>query len=202
MSEDKSAKDLRHEQFLKDIRALKSQPSGRGLNAALKRAAGKSFADSRGTAAVERLIQRAYPGSEAEREVLYLVATLIPLTKADGTQTIAQALRSIEPDASKPAFGTLERRFMTLTDAEFEDGDPTIGPGELGFRLAQTVRLLESKGKSIHWMRLLNDLLMWTHERKYSQKKWIKEFYRAAGETPEAHAESQVNLPEQPALDL
>ena len=60
-----------------------------------------------------------------------------------------------------------ERRFVALLDADAE---------QLPHRLRQAIALL--KDETIDFGVLLNDLLYWHAQRKPSQLKWARDFYR------------------------
>lgn len=71
---------------------------------------------------------------------------------------------------------SIEHRFIALLDADEE---------QLPHRLRQMVALLQGERIHIHWVQLLKDLLAWTHDRRYVQQRWAREFYRVSMEASE-----------------
>ncbi len=103
------------------------------------------------------------------REVHYLVAGLwAQQGKGEGEarpETLAKACSCYCFENEKQA--SFERRFIALLDAD-ED--------QLAYRLRQMTALL--KDYPLDFSSLLNDLIFWSHEKKWVQNKWAKEFYR------------------------
>lgn len=149
----------------------------KGRLALLRRNAGEPLKDARGITWMYDLLndfQRDYGD-----ETLFLTATLLALDRPylNGAQprpgSFGQTMSVLKSQAGANV-ESLERRFAILLDADFE---PSDGSGELPFRLRQTVKLVVSKGVSIDWPRLLNDLRQWNNDRKTIQKQWAKDFY-------------------------
>ncbi len=79
-----------------------------------------------------------------------------------------------------------ERRFIALLDAD---------PEQLPHRLRQMVMLL--KEQTLDFGALLDDLLWWQDERKCTQNKWARQFYRALNPIPDLEQEAETE--EEPA---
>ena len=63
---------------------------------------------------------------------------------------------------------SLEKRFVGLLNSNEED---------LPNHLRQIISLLKSKEIPINWLRLLKDTQGWSHDEKYVQRNWAKEFW-------------------------
>ena len=165
-------------EFVDQIRSLKERDRGR--LAVLKRNAGNTISEAHGVAWIYGLIAR--QDRAAPDETLFLVASLLASDKAalDGNQFrgnfgLTLGLLKSRPDVSDAA---IDRRFAILLDAEF---DPSVGGGELPFRLRQMVKLISSKGSIyIDWPQLITDLRSWDHASKFVQKRWAKSYYAPA----------------------
>lgn len=70
--------------------------------------------------------------------------------------------------------GSLERRFITLLDADDE---------QLANRLRQMVALLRSDDIPLNYAKLLNDLRYWRSPRRLSQQRWARDYYRTTSPT-------------------
>lgn len=155
---------------------------GRGSLAVLRRNAGRSLAESRGAVA---LFYRMLPMRLGPREEIYfLVATLFPwndLPSLGGNLGHSMALLR-----SKTGSEALDRRMTVLLDADFDDSPSgALQPGELGFRLRQTVKLLASHDIGVDWRRLLEDLLSWSHPERWVQKNWARAYFGRTAEDDE-----------------
>jgi CRISPR type I-E-associated protein CasB/Cse2 len=135
-----------------------------GERARLKRNAGMTLAEARGTLGI---FWKALPPSvtPADEDTYYLVATLYPLADAGGTGNLGAALsRAHTSDNGKG----LDRRMQILLDAEGT---------QLAFRLRQAIRFLASNRLRVNWPVLLEDLLRWTHPARYVQRDWAHAYY-------------------------
>lgn len=142
--------------------------------ARLRRNAGRSMGESRGAMA---LFYRLLPERLGWREEIYfLVATLFPWNARSGGQgnfgTSMLRLRRRTGNES------IDRRMEILLDADFDvsaGGRPR--PGELGFRLRQSVKLLAAHDIPISWRQLAKDLNRWSHPDRWVQRDWAREYF-------------------------
>lgn len=127
---------------------------------------------------------------EYERRWFYLHAGLFALYAQGGGpaeiegQGANQRARSLgggvaELYAKREQSPSIEHRFIALLDAD-ED--------QLPHRLRQMVALLQGEETRIHWVQLLKDLLAWSHDHRYVQQRWAREFYRSSVESGEPAA--------------
>lgn len=102
------------------------------------------------------------------REMHYLVAGLWAAQWRDGQGGQPVPLGKACAEYCKSSHSTsAERRFITLLDADTD---------QLPYRLRQMVALL--KEQSIDFEGLLQGLIYWTDDRKYTQNAWARDFYR------------------------
>jgi CRISPR system Cascade subunit CasB len=76
-----------------------------------------------------------------------------------------------------------ERRFISLLDAD-ED--------QLPHRLRQTVALL--KEQPIDFRALLNGVLRWNDDRKFTQIRWARDFYQGGDDQEETPPTSTIGV--------
>lgn len=154
----------------------------KGCLAILRRNAGNSLAEARGTAWFHGLLGRF--SNQWNDEAYFMIATLFASDKdaIDGKNkfkgNFGATLRALRnKNANSPSDPSpLDRRFNTLLDADF---DPANG-GELAFRLRQmTKRIVAEKDPSvrINWPQLLHDVKFWSGEKKHTQKSWARSYY-------------------------
>lgn len=146
-----------------------------GELAILRRNAGLSLAESRGALGI---FYRLLPVNTGYTEEIYfLVATLYPHnTKSIEGENLGGALAKLKAIDGSEA---LDRRVAILLDSGFERGSNRLRPGELGFRLRQTIKLLASKEIGVDWQCLLQDLLRWDHPDRWVQKQWARAYFGA-----------------------
>lgn len=134
-----------------------------------------------------------YVAHECERWCFYLHAGLFALFAAGDAITEGkgqdenQRAPSLggavaELHARRDRSPSIEHRFIALLDADEE---------QLPHRLRQMVALLQGEGIRIYWVQLLKDLLAWTHDRRYVQQRWAREFYRSSVDVGEPVAEKE-----------
>ena len=66
---------------------------------------------------------------------------------------------------------SIAKRMIALLDSYFDESD------DLSYRLRQCVKLATSHQVGVDWLQLLKDLIYWTHEDKFIQKTWARDFY-------------------------
>lgn len=175
MTEDKLARPCA---FLEDVKKLDP-----GERAALRRAAGEMLADSRGVLWMYRLLQRHTRDEYDNFERYFFTATLLALDK-DAVKASAFNETNADLGASLAKLGqkfsqeAVERRVNVLLDSRFDSG-------EMGFRMPQMIKMLTAADISIHWPKLLSDLLSWDHPEKYVQKRWAAHFFAPSGDANE-----------------
>jgi len=76
-------------------------------------------------------------------------------------------------DPARPPSISIHERFRTLLDAELE----LDGTGELAYRLRGLVRMLVAEDIPIDVIQLAHDLRGWRAESRYVQERWAKAFY-------------------------
>lgn len=120
------------------------------------------------------------------REVFYLVAGLWAAhwreSRAGESIPIGKACAKHQ-DASRSI--STERRFITLLDSDRD---------QLPQRLRQMIALL--KEYSIDFDVLLNGLLYWHEDRKVTQNKWARDFYRNLNHKTEVENNTEKELVE------
>lgn len=154
----------------------------RGSLAVLRRNAGRSLGESRGAVG---LFYRMLPMRLGPREEIYfLVATLFPWN--DHPSPNGNMGHSMVLLRSKTGSEALDRRMTVLLDADFAySPGGALRPGELGFRLRQTVKLLAGHDVGVDWRKLLEDLLSWSHPERWVQKNWARAYFGRTAEDDE-----------------
>lgn len=163
-------------QFMRGLSGLDA-----GGLAVLRRSAGQTLAESRGSYSVffPLLPQDiTYPRTQ---EYYFLTATLYALTtrgsderRSDGGLSLGLALNGMRWEQLMATGAgpndkiSLDRRVAALLDADAE---------QLAFRLRQIVRLIHSHERALDWARLLRDLLSWEHPDHFVQRRWAREYY-------------------------
>lgn len=181
--------------FIRYLYSLKHEDSG--ALAALRRACGQRFADSRGCQ---------YFASISMRPADFLTATLVAQystaqiqsgkhhTKYENYGSIGAAwarfCRKRDPEQDPDYFyqrrqeslvtgqnlprpPSIHERFRTLLDAELEPD----GSGELAYRLRGLMRMLVAEDIPIDIIQLAQDLRGWRSVNRYVQARWAKAFY-------------------------
>lgn len=133
----------------------------------LKRNAGCTLAEARGAMA---LFYRLLPAgvSSFQEETYFMVATLYPLAEEGGAGNLGSALREAQSEKNQKG---IDRRIEVLLDAD---------PGQLPFRLRQTIHFLQSNRVKVNWTGLLQDLLNWNHPDRFVQQNWARSYYAVA----------------------
>lgn len=157
------------ERFITTLKEL-----DRGDLAVLRRNAGMSMSESRGALGLFYSLLPANLGPS--EEIYFLVATLFPWNQREGGE--GDFGRSMAIVRSRGASESLDRRMTILLDADFDWVDHTrFRPGELGFRLRQSVKLMASKEVAVDWQTLLRHLLQWSNPEKWVQKEWARSYF-------------------------
>jgi len=107
------------------------------------------------------------------RKMCYLVAGLYAShpRNTSAEHSFGKAMQQL---TARRESGSLERRFITLLDADDE---------QLANRLRQMVGLLRSDDIAINYALLLRDLGYWRSPRRLSQQRWARDFYRTTSTT-------------------
>jgi CRISPR system Cascade subunit CasB len=122
-----------------------------------------------------------YVAHDSDRHSLYLLAGLYALYEqgnAPGStpeaveQETGASLGSAVAElyARRDKSTSIEARFIALLDADLD---------QLAYRLRHMIALLKAEQIALDWPQLLRDLLSWSHERRFVQQRWAREFYRA-----------------------
>lgn len=103
-----------------------------------------------------------------QRKMCYLVAGLYAShpRHISAEHSFGKAMQQL---TARRESGSLERRFITLLDADDE---------QLANRLRQMVALLRSDDIPLNYAKLLSDLFYWRSHRRLSQQRWARDFYR------------------------
>lgn len=114
---------------------------------------------------VERFLED-NDGSQ-RREMHYLVAGLWAMhwrEEFDNKLPIGKAVALYQ---NKSGSTSTEKRFISLLDSDQD---------QLPYRLRQMISLL--KDIPIDFEKLLKDLLYWNHEKRLTQNRWARDFYK------------------------
>ena len=168
------------------VRGLSDLDAG-GL-AVLRRSAGQSLSESRGSYSVFFPLLPQSITRPTAQEAFFLVATLYGLTtrgsderRADGGLSLGLALNALRREQLAAISAgpndkiSLDRRVAALLEADAE---------QLPFRLRQIVRLAHSRQQVLDWGRLLRDLLSWNHPDRFVQRRWAREYYLGTSVEP------------------
>ncbi len=111
-----------------------------------------------------------------EEANLYLIAALFalhPVSAAKGN--MGTHLLSYTQEVGADA--ATSRRFVQLLNLRRETLDSP---------LRQHISMLKSKDISVNWHQLLYDLNGWSHDARYVQKKWAREFWHSSNKQPKS----------------
>lgn len=162
----KSEKIPLYQEFIENLKKIKKV--SRGDLAKLKRACGYKIAESRNALGI---FYRYLPSKlvrDYNEEIYFLVATLYGLNDYPYTGSFGKSMQEVYRKAGSES---IAKRMIALLDSDFEESD------ELSYRLRQCVKLAASHQVGIDWLQLLKDLIYWTHEDKFVQKNWARDFY-------------------------
>ena len=157
------------ERFVEYLLGLEERKD-RGPLAALRRGLGQLP----GTAPeMHRYVVRWSNGepSRWREDVYYIVAALFALHPVhwSGEDAKPRNLGASFARLERGSGDAVERRFTALLNVHVED---------VHVHLRHAVSLLKSKGISIDWVRLLDDLKYWGHEDRFVQRNWARAFWR------------------------
>lgn len=168
------------ERFVEYLEGLRED---RGAMAALRRTLAfdpGELGDTRAYRYVEPFVQ----DEEGWRwQAYYLVAGLYALHPDGEKLSLAEALSQVWHEEDRPR--SLEERFLALLDADSD---------QLPDRLRRVVSYLKAKRKGVNYQRLLEDLLGWFNPGRRVQRRWAREFYRAAQIAPAESEEMQEEV--------
>ena len=135
-----------------------------GERARLKRSAGKRLAEATDVLGLfYRVLPRSVP--QGQEELYFLAATLYPRAEDGGKSDLGASLHQARQAANSKG---LDRRIEILLDA-----DET----QLPFRLRQAVHFLASNRVRVSWPYLLDDLLDWSHPKRFVQERWARSYF-------------------------
>lgn len=127
------------------------------------------------------LVERFTINLGTERRKLYfLVAGLFathPETNFDPKENIGRTLKRLY--VAQDESPSIEKRFLALLEADDD---------QLPEHLRHLVNLLKSRGFSINWVQLLQDLINRQYDQDETKKKWAQGFYRPLSEETEEAA--------------
>jgi len=136
-----------------------------GDRARLKRSAGQTLAEAHRQALGLFYSLLPHGISPAQEETFFLVATLYPMSEPNGRGDLGNSLRLARQEHNAPG---LDRRVIVLLDS-----DTT----QLPFRLRQAIHFLQSCRVAVDYVRLLDDLLYWTHHERLVQRRWARSYF-------------------------
>ncbi len=136
----------------------------------LKRWAGSSLADSPPQAWHVFYKVLPYTVPRAMEPTYFLIATIFPLTEGSNRRTLGKSLRLA---AQRGTGQQAERLLNHLLDAD---------RASLAVWLPQTIRFLGLSRVSVHWFRLLIDILHWDTWSHQVQRKWARDFVRCGSD--------------------
>jgi CRISPR system Cascade subunit CasB len=160
--------DPRVDAFVAELEKLTTPGrEDRASLARLKRAAGRTLAES---GSLMSFFYRRLPptvGGRSVEESYFLIATLFPFAPRRWSGDLGDSLRLLRSQAGVNEEG-VDRRMAALLDAVYV---------ELPFRLRQVVRLLAQHDLPLDWRRLLEDLRWWDHPDRWVQKRWARSYF-------------------------
>lgn len=154
------------ENFLDNLK--KTRETSRGDLAILKRACGLKIAKSRNALGIFYRYLPSQLVRDYNEEIYFLVATLYGLNDFPFTGSFGKTMREVY---RKTDSESISKRMISLLDSRLE------GSNELSYKLRQSVRLASSHQVGVDWLQLLKDLIYWTHEDKFIQRNWARDFF-------------------------
>jgi CRISPR system Cascade subunit CasB len=167
---DEGKEKTAEEYFLSRLREL-----DRGEIAILKRNAGNTIAESRGTYKIFYRIFPPWISNSRNEEVFFLIATLYGLNDYAIKGDFGTTMRWVK---AKSPTDSLDHRISVLLDSDFDliEGYRP-GGGEMAYRLRQCVKLANGHGIGVDWPKLLGDLQRWQYPEKRVQKAWARSYF-------------------------
>jgi len=161
-----------------------------GGRAPLKRNAGRALNQARDVYQVFFAALPPYITHEREQEDYFLIATLYafgtrredprpsnpPRSLGASLRRVRQQIQSNDGDDRQIS---LDKRFGTLLDADRE---------QLPFRLRQIVSLLAANQVAVDWRRLLRDVRSWSHDDRFVQLAWARDYFTTSSESSDLPA--------------
>lgn len=147
----------------------------RGDLSRLRRAAGLAIREARMDWTFYRWLPPG-PHTTANEELYFLVATLYPFNPRSADGNLGASLRQWA-HSLRTGHDSLDRRVVILLDSHLNGPRRKPEPGELGYRLRQTVKLLGGQEIGIDWVQLLHDVCHWNDPSKWVQKQWAREYF-------------------------
>jgi len=143
--------------FIKNLEKLE-----RGDRAILRRHAGKTVEEASGE--VLRIFFRALPATVVREEYgeYFLIATLFPLAENAKWGNLGDSLYKSRDGREVPG---IDRRVERLLSAN---------KGQVGLMVRRAIQFVSSKGVSVNWIQLLDDLLAWEADVKV---QWAKAYF-------------------------
>ncbi|KKN25415.1 hypothetical protein LCGC14_0885050 [marine sediment metagenome] len=166
----KEEKNQLQETFISKLKNART-----GDLAILKRASGLILAESRLAMGVFYKFLPPQLQNPWNEEIYFLIATLFGFNSYPFSGSFGKSMRLVH---QKTKSDSIPNRMMSLLNSSFGLVDNRYpGGGETTFRIRQCVRLASSHDVGVNWLELLNDLLYWTHEDGFIQKKWSRDFF-------------------------
>lgn len=143
-----------------------------GLRATFRRNAGELLrtADGQAVTAFYRACSGA-PISEREEDKCFFAICAACLWKPEDwgrAVPLTVGARSLNADEK----GTLEKRLCVLLDLPWDD------EGYFAAKLCRLLKYCRSKGLVIDGKSLMKDLAGWDSDKRFVQKRWVRELYR------------------------
>ena len=159
--------------YLKNLQVAKEQRVGD--LAILRRASGLTLAESRSALGIFYRYLPPQLTKSINEEIYFLIATLYGLNDYPFTGSFGKTMKEVY---KKSGSDSIPKRFIALLDSRFDLIDNFFpGGGEVAYRIRQCIRLASSNTIGIDWLQLLEDLIYWTYDTKFVQKKWAQDFF-------------------------
>lgn len=134
----------------------------RAVRAKLRRGLGKRM----GSPEMYPYVATFLPEKKQEQEYFFLVASLFALhpDPAPKGRTMGSVFKALKENSE-----SIEKRFVIMLGADEE---------EIGGHLRQAISLAKTKGITIDYHQLLNDLRCWSYDDRRVQLQWAKDYWK------------------------
>lgn len=162
-----------HKRF---VEALQTALQKRRANiASLRRACGKTTDEAPGVMPIFYYVLPKELYYSINEEIYFLVATLFGYNEYSFSGSFGKTLQILNDRMSSTG---IEGKLIRLVSSKFSIVNGyKPGGGTTTRYLANLIRLSASYSVGVDWVRLLNDLVYWTHPDRFIQKRWVKDYY-------------------------
>jgi len=180
----KDERKILYTKFIENLRNLKKRRKGEFV--LLKRALGKLTKEALDALPV---FYRCLPYKKAvefvkadvfekeliyNREIYFLIATLFSFNNRPFKGSFGKTMQQV---FLKTGSENIRKRMIRLVSSDFDYiNDYAPGGGTITRNLEQCIRLASSYNVGVDWIQLLEDLIYWTHNDKFIQDRWIRDF--------------------------